>query len=284
MKALITGSNYLSGRSLLAELSYFGNSVAGIVVDEQNTDAAFHSDLLNPEKIREIVELVQPDVLFHFASSLHSSISEELLQQDIERTRNIIEVAGKVRVIFISSPEVYGIQKVQPVKEDASCNPSTPLGVSLKEQEELVREYCNKGRNILIARVFSPALFSDFCRQLSLVERGKESKIQISTGYVIRDVVDDRDSAKALVLLAQKGQIGEIYNLCTGKGALLKEARRQLLSFSSAKSELIENKELPQEVSIVGDSSKLTSITGWHPRTPLRQTLQEVLDFWRSKV
>jgi nucleoside-diphosphate-sugar epimerase len=41
----------------------------------------------------------------------------------------------------------------------------------------------------------------------------------------------------------------------------------------------------PMDVTIqVGDATRLREATGWAPIIPLRQTLQDVLDFWRQRI
>ncbi|MEE8367020.1 MAG: GDP-mannose 4,6-dehydratase, partial [Thermoanaerobaculia bacterium] len=41
----------------------------------------------------------------------------------------------------------------------------------------------------------------------------------------------------------------------------------------------------PSDVEILlGDSTKFRDRTGWEPRIPFDQTLQDLLDYWREKI
>ena len=35
---------------------------------------------------------------------------------------------------------------------------------------------------------------------------------------------------------------------------------------------------------VLGDCSRLTADTGWHPSTPLTQTLADLLESWRAQI
>ena len=102
-----------------------------------------------------------------------------------------------------------------------------------------------------------------------------------------RDFTDVRDVVRAYRLLAEHGAPGEAYNVCSGKDVAVQELADQLIAMAGHPMRFETDPELlrPVEVpALRGDHSKLTAATGWEPEIPLRQTLADLLDDWRTQL
>jgi GDP-4-dehydro-6-deoxy-D-mannose reductase len=87
-------------------------------------------------------------------------------------------------------------------------------------------------------------------------------------------------------LLAERGEAGEVYNVCSGKGYKIREILDIMLSFSNKNIEVRQDPakmRTSEEPILVGDNSKLCKI-GWRPQIPLEKTLSDILDFWRENL
>ena len=86
-------------------------------------------------------------------------------------------------------------------------------------------------------------------------------------------------------LLARCGRPGDVYNICSGTGYSL----REVLSVYRELAE-VEVRERPDpglirpidEMVKVGNPAKLHGL-GWSPRRPIRQTLEDILEYWRER-
>jgi GDP-4-dehydro-6-deoxy-D-mannose reductase len=96
----------------------------------------------------------------------------------------------------------------------------------------------------------------------------------------VRDFLDVRDVAAAYVVLAQRGEAGEVYNVASGTGVSLQELFDRLAAIVGVDAipepdpEFMRPADIPY---LVGDSSKLRAATGWAPSIPLERTLSDLV-------
>ena len=91
---------------------------------------------------------------------------------------------------------------------------------------------------------------------------------------------------KALWLLTEKGELGEVYNLCSGKGQNMKDILTRLISISGKEINyrVTQEKMRPYDDPIyIGDNSRLRSL-GWELKIPMEKTLSDLLDYWREDL
>jgi len=81
-------------------------------------------------------------------------------------------------------------------------------------------------------------------------------------------------------LLAEHGESGEIYNVCSGRDVAMEEIVQQLLTLAGANVGLEVDSALlrPVDVPVLrGSADRLSLATGWTPTISLDQTLSDVL-------
>src|ERR1035438_9446629 len=125
-------------------------------------------------------------------------------------------------------------------------------------------------------------------RQLAEVEAGlRPPVLKVGDLNVKRDFTDVRDVVAAYCELLDKGEIGEIYNVCSGRAVLLADAVSELQKNCSATVKIevdaarVRTSEVPQ---MLGNPGKIQRLTGWSAKIPLESTLQALLAYWRTKV
>lgn len=308
-KIFITGVNGFVGRHLMLE--YKDSEIIGLV--REGTDKnlgtnikTVQGDILDKERIEKIIKEEKPDLILHLAA--FTSPSESLknpvgtLDNNIKGQLNILEAVRKIelldtKLLVVSSAEVYGdIDEANlPISEEESLNPMTPYAVSKITQDFLGYQYFKSyGIKSIRVRPFnhigpgqsSMFVVSAFARQIALIEKGKQEKI-IKVGDLIsrRDFTDVRDIVRAYRILMEKGKIGDVYNIGSGKSYKISEILEILLSFSKQKIEIKEDESLMREVDIKEsrcDSSKINKDTGWKPEIPIEKSLLDSLDYWRN--
>jgi len=129
---------------------------------------------------------------------------------------------------------------------------------------------------------------SSFARQIAEIERGgREPALRVGNLDAIRDFADVRDTVRAYWSLLDRGESGEVYNVCTGRGQRIRDLLDVLLKVSGARVDVrVDEKRLrPSDIPVlVGDPEKLQRATGWEPRIGLEKTLKDLLNDWRARL
>ena len=124
--------------------------------------------------------------------------------------------------------------------------------------------------------------------QLAAVELGQQRPvIQVGNLEAVRDFADVRDVVRAYWALLERGDPGEVYNVCTGRGVRVRELLHKLLDLAGLDVEIrLESERLrPSDVpALVGDPAKLKAATGWEPALSLDETLSDLLRYWRERL
>lgn len=183
-----------------------------------------------------------------------------------------------------------------PIKESNPLRPLSPYGVSKVAMDFLGYQYFKSyGMKIIRTRGFNHTgprrgdVFaeSSFAKQIAEIEKGKkEPVIMVGNLEAERDYTDVRDMVKGYLLAAEKGEPGEVYNICSGKAVKIKKVLDILLSFSKIKVEIKQDpaRMRPSDVPILlGDSTKFRRKTGWKNTIPFEKTMEDLLNYWREK-
>ncbi len=102
-----------------------------------------------------------------------------------------------------------------------------------------------------------------------------------------RDFTDVRDVVRADRLLSKQGEAGEVYNVGSGQSRPVRWLLDTLLELSSVQVEVIIDpaRLRPSDVPVSQcDNRRLVTATGWHPQIELRDSLRDLLSFWRSHL
>jgi GDP-4-dehydro-6-deoxy-D-mannose reductase len=131
-------------------------------------------------------------------------------------------------------------------------------------------------------------MVSNFARQIALIEKRKQKPI-ICVGNLepVRDFTDVRDVVQAYWLSLERGKPGEVYNICSGKGNKIKKILEIILSLTSKKIKIKQEKSRfrPSDIMVlVGDNSRFCRQTGWKPKIPLEDSLRDILNYWRGNA
>ena len=266
----------------------------------------YNLDILNQTEIENLIKDIKPDCIFHLAaqSSVALSWKRPQLTVDInvKGTVNLLEalknVEYKGRVLLIGSGEEYGVIKEEecPITEENLLRPGNIYAATKACQNLLGGIYARAyGLDLMMVRAFNHVgpnqipqfVVADFCSQVAAIEKGKQTpEIHVGNLSAKRDFTDVRDVVAAYAMIIEKGKTGETYNVGSGKAIAIDEILNRILSFTKEEIKVIIEKEKfrPVEVPIIeADITKLVTDTGWEQKIPLDRTLQETLDYWRSR-
>ncbi|NTU69688.1 NAD-dependent epimerase/dehydratase family protein [bacterium] len=316
MKVFITGITGFVGRYLTEYLlDQKGVVVGGTSFLETPAKAQklfnkkvkiYKVDLLNKSKIDSSIKSFKPDVIFHLAGISSTSNawedSEFTLKNNIFGQLNLLnsikEYSPKARLFIVSSAQVYGnvSKKDLPTSELVFPKPTNPYSVSKLSQEMLGYQFFNSfGLDVVILRPSNHIgprqegnfVVSRFAEQIANIDRGL-AKPTMSVGNLeaMRDFTDVRDIVKAYFIAIKKAKKGEVYNLGSDKAIKIKDILNILLSFSSKKITVEQDKRFmhPSDIPVIEVSSvKFRRATGWRPKIIIKETLKEALTYWKEK-
>ena len=102
-----------------------------------------------------------------------------------------------------------------------------------------------------------------------------------------RDYSDVRDIVRGYWTLLERGEPGEVYNLCSGRSWLIQEVLDFYLRESLVKDIAVKTdpaRMRPSDVMILeGDPSKIAKL-GWKVEIPFERTLADLLAYWRQRT
>lgn len=266
-------------------------------------------DVRRAPEVEAIIAACMPDVIYHLAAQSYPTVSwqkpVETMETNVHGTIHLFEAIKKIRkqnplynpmVLIACSSAEYGASLVPqnlPATEAVPLLPLHPYGVSKVAQDLLgYQYYVNDKIRCIRVRIFNTTgprktndVVSDFTKRAVLWEMGKIDKISVGNLDTRRAITDVRDLRQALLLLAEKGTAGDVYNVC---GSHIYQIGEIVDLISS-----IIGKQLPIETDaallrssdepvIAGDSSKLIHQTGWQQTYTLQQTVADMIAYWRS--
>ncbi len=316
MRLLVTGAGGFVGGHLidLVRRESPETSLHGVVQPHgslawtSSKGARIHeADLDDPASAAAVIEEVRPDAVVHLAGQ--SSVQQSWLDPGGTLRTNVLGIvhlldaarraALRPAVLVVGSAEEYGPVSASelPIREDAPLRPASPYAVSKLAQGALALLYGPAGgMRVVLTRTFHHTgpgrgeafAESSFARQIAEIENGlRPAVIEVGNLDAVRDFSDVRDVVRAYLMLLEKGEPGQAYNVCSGRGLSIREVLDLLLASSSALVEVrIDQQRLrPADVPAqVGDPSRLRAATGWQPRIPIAETLRDLLADWRARV
>ncbi len=131
---------------------------------------------------------------------------------------------------------------------------------------------------------------SFFAQQVARIEHGlQEPVVRVGNLDSVRTFADVRDTVRAYWLLALKCQPGEVYNIGGDITMTIREMLDLLLGMTTfeGKIEVRQDPALirPADVTLqIPSSDKFKAATGWTPEIPYRQTLLDMLNYWRRNL
>lgn len=264
-------------------------------------------DLSDKDAIVNVINSVEPDQIYHLAGQSSVKLSWDNIyttfEANVNRTISLLEgvrkskFVEKVKVLTVGSSEEYGkiMDNSQQIHENISVMPQSPYGISKATVSHLSRLFSQTyGMNVIHVRPFNHIgpyqnrgfVAPDFAHQIVEIERGlKRAEIVVGNLNAKRDFTDVRDIVRAYQMLLEKGEIGETYNVCSGRAVSIRDLLDLFLSKSTHDIQVITDMKLfrPTDLPIfVGSYNKLKQQTGWNPMYELSDTVQHILDDIRS--
>ena len=317
MRLLITGITGFVGSHMAEYALAHGAEVFGSSRWRSRTENIEHlrsqiklieCDLRDLASVRGLLETAEPTHVVHLAAQSFVGASwqtpAETLSTNIISQVNLLEGIRRFtvapRVLVAGSSEEYGFvcPDELPIRETNPLRPLSPYAVSKVAQDMMGYQYfMSYGLPIIRTRAFNHEgprrgevfVTSNFAKQVAEIEAGmREPTMSVGDLTPRRDFSDVRDIVRGYWLLLERGEPGEVYNLCSGRSWAIQQVLEFLLDQSRVKSIAVETDPArlrPSDVMILeGDPSKIRKATGWEVEIPFERTLKDLLAYWRQRT
>src|SRR3989344_3441189 len=293
-KVLITGINGFVGTYLTSYLLTEKLNITGLVHPSHKGN--------NPNFPKNKVRLIKCDLLNKKELFKALKNDTQTLENNIFCQLNLLETLVKLKseakILIIGSAEEYGnvFPKYLPINESAPLAPLSPYAVSKVAQDLLGYQfYLHHALKIVRVRPFNHIgpgqsenfVVPAFCKQIVSLEKKSVGEMKVGNLDSWRDFTDVRDIVIGYLLALEKGKLGEVYNIGSGKMYKIGDILDKLISFSKVKIKIIRDKKLfrPTEIKkIYCDYSKFKNQTGWVPKIDITKSLLDTIEYERNKL
>ena len=264
----------------------------------------FKFDINNREKIKSIIKKYRPDCIFNLAAETHVDRSidspKQFINSNILGVFNILEAIReinkknrKIKLVHISTDEVYGDLKTKRSNENFPYNPSSPYSASKASADHLIKSYvrtyklpaiisncCNNYGPFQFPEKLIPKIISNILYNKPLPVYAK--------GQNLREWIFVDDHCEALYKIFKKGKIGESYNVGSNVNLKNIDIVKNILKIFKKKKYKIGKKvkinfvkDRPgHDFRYALDSKKIRKKINWKPKTSLSNGLDLTINWY----
>jgi len=319
-KALITGITGQDGSYLSEYLLSLGYEVYGIVRRHsvaENQDArlqhignkikTYYGDLLDYSSLSRIIKEVMPDEIYNLGAQSHVRVSFDMPSFTIKTNAlgvlNMLEIyrttCPRAKFYQASSSEMFGnsIDEDGVQRLTTPMNPTSPYGCAKVMGYNLVRHYRNAyglhACNGILFNHESPRRGSNFVTNKIVktaveIKKGFKNKLELGNLDSYRDWGHSKDYVRAMHKIVNYHSPEE-FIIATGETYSVRNLCEVVFTKlgMNYKDYVIQNPKYmrPEELKYLkGDSSKALEILDWQPEYTFESMLDEMIEFWMSKI
>lgn len=315
MKVLVTGADGFIGSHLTEALLEQGHEVKAFVYynsfntwgwldtlpkDKLDQIEIFQGDIRDPNGVRTAMQGV--DEVFHLAAliaipfSYHSP--DSYVDTNIKGTLNVLQAARDLetkRVLVTSTSEVYGTAQYVPIDEKHPYQGQSPYSATKIGADRLAESfYRSFEMPITIVRPFNTYGPRQSARAviptiISQLLAGKE-EIKLGTLTPTRDFNFVKDTANGFIQIAKSDKtIGEEINIATMQEISIGQLAEEIIAQINPNAKIIcdEQRLRPEKSEVnrlLGDNTKIKSLTDWKPQYTLKQGIGETIEWIKKNM
>ncbi len=319
MKLLVTGGAGFIGSAVVRQAIADGHEVVNldcltyaanlpnVASVEDSPNYAFEQvNICDRPELDRVFAEHQPDIVMHLAAESHVDRSidgpADFIETNIVGTYTLLEAARSYwagtrdfRFHHISTDEVFGTLGEDGLfTETTPYDPNSPYSASKASSDHLVRAWGETyGLPVVLSNCsnnYGPFHFPEKLIPVVILNALAGKKIPVyGEGKNVRDWLFVTDHARALLLVAQEGKLGESYNIGGNAEAQNIEIVQKICALMDARNpdnaphaDLIEyvTDRPGHDFRYAIDASKIRAELGWEPSVTLDEGLEATVDWY----
>jgi dTDP-glucose 4,6-dehydratase len=277
--------------TVLDALTYAGNleNIADLV--DAGRVRFIKGDIRDAAAVRVAME--GAEVVFNFAAETHVDRSIEeaasFIETDIQGTYNLLNFAREFKVkryVQISTDEVYGSSDGTDFDETSPLRPGNPYSASKCGGDLMCLAFANTYKMPLVitrsSNNFGPYQHVEKFIPLFITNamEGKDLPLY-GDGMHQRDWIFVEDNCRAIALVAQKGNDGEVYNIAVGNSQPnLRVAELILKHVGATKSRIVFIEDRKGHDRMYKLAAEKVRALGWSPRTDFADAMEKTVRWY----
>jgi GDP-4-dehydro-6-deoxy-D-mannose reductase len=263
-------------------------------------------DVTDPRLLGPALADAAPDAVIHLAamSSVARSWQEPALcyRLNFLGTRSLLECVGRrcadARILLIGSADQYSPVSgdpgdAGPFDENTPLRPRSPYARTKAAAEMLGGAAAAEGLDVVRVRAFNHTgagqadafVVSSFARQVAAIRAGRQAPImRVGNLESVRDFLHVDDVIDAYVALLDRAVPADVYNVAGGIATPIQAVLDRLIELADIEPHVETDPERFRPTDwLVGDATRIRTVTGWRPSIPLDAILRELYEDWSKR-
>lgn len=311
---LVTGAGGFIGSNLVDHLVRAGARVRAFVRYNSRNDygclelsepdvlssvEVFTGDLTNPEAVTNAVR--GREVVLHLGALIPIPYSyrhpREYVAANVTGTLNVLEAvrsADVIRLVQVSSSEVYGTAQTVPIPETHPLVPQSPYAATKVAADQLALSYWRSfSTPVVVARpfnTFGPRQSARGVIPTIITQALTRDVVELGSTSPTRDFLYVEDTARALARCGLgKGIEGETINFGSGREIAIGDLADEILRRTGSEARVVRSDErirpaLSEVERLLADTRKANELLGWEPEVQFEDGLQTTIDWMSSSL
>ncbi len=307
-KVLVTGATGFVGANLVRRLIAEGYEVHILTRKSSNkwrlvdilSRLKDHTiDLLEEEKLKDLLNSIKPDAIFHLATAgIYGGISlpeKKVIEINLLGTINLINACNNVDYkcfVNTGSSSEYG-RKNHPMKEEDLCEPENVYGIS-KCAATLYGKLIarTKDKPIIGFRLFSPfGAYDDKSRLMTYAITNvlQDKPLMLANPNAVRDYIYVEDVMDLYLQSIERASElkGEVFNVGSGSQKTVSYVVNKIIEITNFKNEIkwdsFPGREYDTE-KWEADIGKVARYFNWQPKYDIDDGIEQTIAWFRDNL
>ncbi|MEX0869885.1 MAG: dTDP-glucose 4,6-dehydratase [Candidatus Spechtbacterales bacterium] len=276
------------------KLTYAGNLDNLQDIENDPRYKFIKADIADKEALEKVITEENINIIVNFAAETHVDRSignaEDFVKTNVHGVHTLLEAATKhnIRLVQISTDEVFGSTLKKSFHEDSHVRPNSPYSATKAAGDMLCRSYYKTYRtDVLVTHscnVFGPFQYPEKLIPLFVTNLIDNKKIPVyGDGQNVREWIFVEDHSRAVDLVMHQGRPGNAYNIGTGHEKsnidITKTVIKKLDKNESYIKFVEDRKGHDRRYAV--DSTKLRQM-GWSPVFDFDSAMDITIDWYRN--
>ena len=276
-------------------LTYAGNLENLKDIENDSRYTFIKGDIVDFQSINSVVSQ-GVDIVINYAAETHVDRSildaKAFLSTNIMGVYNLLESVRKnniKKMVQISTDEVYGaVLEGESVEEDV-FRPRSPYAASKASADHLCHSYFTTYNTPVIVthsvNFYGPYQFPEKLVPLFTTKLFTGEKVPVyGDGMQVREWIFTEDHCSAIDTIANKGEVGETYNIGTGFRVTNLEITKKIIKLTGRDESYVEyvKDRAGHDRRYALNSQKIRTKLGWKPEVNFDTGLQKTVDWYKN--